>query len=122
MLWAACCAAFFGFLRCGEFTVPSVNAYDSRRHLSVSDVSVDSHTSPSLIAIRLKVSKTDQYGAGTTIYLGKTSHSICPVSAMLHYLAMRPAGNGPLFVMPQGTPLTKATFIKKIRKLSARWG
>ena len=38
MLWAACCVGFFGFLRY------SAVGYDNRRHLSVSDVSVDSHT------------------------------------------------------------------------------
>ena len=67
MLWAACCVVFFfGFLQCGEFTSPG---YDNRRNLSVSD---DSHTNPTTIAIHLEVTKTDQFGAGTTVYLGRT--------------------------------------------------
>ena len=85
---------FFGFLWCGEFTSPSDTEYDNRRHLSVSDVSVDS-TNLTIIAINLKVTKTDQFGAGTTVYLGRTSTSICPVSAVLQYLAVRPARDGP---------------------------
>ena len=36
LLWAACCTvhAFFGFLRCSEFTVPSIQDYDPSAHLS----------------------------------------------------------------------------------------
>ena len=116
MLWAACCVGFFGFMRCGEFTVPSANAYNRERHLSVADVSVDSHTSPCTVAIRIKVSKTDQFGTGTTIYLGRTSDKIFPVSAVLQYLAVRPPGEGPLFVTPQGTALTKTTFVSRVKE------
>ena len=35
--------AFFGFLRCGEMTVPSDSTYDSSTHLNVSDVAVPLH-------------------------------------------------------------------------------
>jgi hypothetical protein len=122
MLWAACCVGFFGFLRCGEFTLPAASAYDNRRHLSVADVSVDSHTSPTTIAIRLKVTKTDQFGTGTTIYLGRTANSICPVSAVLQYLTVRPGADGPLFITLQGRPLTKALFIRKVKEALERVG
>ena len=51
MLWAACCLAFFGFLRCGEFTVPAQNAYDPAEHLSLPDIAIDSRISPSVIQV-----------------------------------------------------------------------
>ena len=40
MLWAAACTGFFGFLRCAEFTVPSVTSFDPCKHLTLDDVSV----------------------------------------------------------------------------------
>ena len=38
MLSAVLTLAFYGFLRCGEFTVPSGAAYSPLRHLSMQDV------------------------------------------------------------------------------------
>ena len=45
-LWAACCIAFFGFLRCSEFTVLSMQDYNPSVHLSYEDLSIDSRDSP----------------------------------------------------------------------------
>ena len=116
MLWAACCMGFFGFMRCGEFTVASQAAYDSNKHLSAADVAVDSHVNPTMLAVTLKQSKTDQFGNGVTIYLCLTKGSICPVTAILQYLAIRPPTEGPLFITEQGSPLTKQLFIRRIRE------
>ena len=60
MLWAASCLAFFAFLRVGEFTSPLIRKFDDKLHLSVSDVSVNHHLSPSVVFILLKHSKIDQ--------------------------------------------------------------
>jgi len=43
ILWAACCTAFFGFLRVSELTAPSLTQYDPEVHLSLADVALDSH-------------------------------------------------------------------------------
>ena len=72
MLWAACCTGFFGFLRAGEFTCPSLQAF-APDMLSPQDVSVDSHNDPSSVMVRLRRSKADPFGASVTIFLGKTA-------------------------------------------------
>ena len=70
MMWAACCIAFFGFLRCSEFTAPSQEAYEPYTHLSYDDVAVV--TSPTLLILQLKQSKTDPFRTGVTLTLGKS--------------------------------------------------
>ena len=62
MLWAISCTCFFGFLRSGEATVPSQGAFDPSVHLSISDVALDSPTSPKTVILRIKASKTDPWG------------------------------------------------------------
>ena len=61
MLWAACCLAFFGFLRAGEFTVPGNTGFDASTHLSWGDLAVDNPASPGVLSVRLKASKTDPF-------------------------------------------------------------
>ena len=97
MLWAASCVGFFGFLQAGEFTIPSPQSYDSSVHLSLSDLAVDSHTTPSIIRLRIKQSKTDPFRQGVDIFLGATNADICPVQAVLQFLAVRNPSPGPLY-------------------------
>lgn len=110
MLWAACCTAFFGFLRAGEFTCPSLQAYRPPM-LSVDDVSVDSFEQPSVVTIHLRQSKSDPFGAGVSIYLGKSGHEICPVSALLNYVVRRGQQRGPLFMFQNGQTLSRQRLI-----------
>ena len=56
MLWAAACTGFFGFLRAGEFTVPSPATYDPEVHLNLGDLELDSHSNPSVVRITIKQS------------------------------------------------------------------
>ena len=72
LLWAACGLAFFGFLKCGEFTVPSQSEYDKDTHLSFDDIALDSASSPSLIQVSVKQSKTDPFRQGVKLFLART--------------------------------------------------
>ena len=107
MLWAACCLAFFGFLRVSEFTVPHHSNYDPDTHLSLTDISLDNRDNPRLIAVSIKQSKTDPFRKGVTLYLGATNHPVCPVAGILPYLALRGGQPGPLFLTKEGQGLTR---------------
>lgn len=80
---------FFGFFRLGEILLPSGCTYDSNIHLSVGDVAVDNVEDPKMVQISLKHSKTDQFGQGSKTYLGRIKNDLCPVAAILTYLALR---------------------------------
>ena len=115
MLWAPCCIAFFGFLRIGEMVVPSKDAYDPSVHLHLSDVSVDNSERPTVLKISIKQSKTDPFRKGVDLFLGKTDTDICPVRALINYLVQRGISEGPLFILEDGTFLTRHYFVSAVR-------
>ena len=102
MLLAACCVGYFSFLRAGEFTVRSQEVFDPSFSLTLGDIAVDQHNNPSIVRIRLKQSKTDPLRRGVNVFLGQTNADLCPVTAILAYVALRPQLEGPLFVFQDG--------------------
>ena len=94
MMWAACCLGYFAFLRAGEFTLQTNSHYNSEIHLLPA---VDSHQEPTLMRIHLKRSKMDQMRMGVDLYVDCTFNILCPVAAMLAYLAIRGQAEGILF-------------------------
>lgn len=115
MLWAAFCIGFFSFLRSREFThSPSQPHHECA--LSRDDITIDSRNNPQILTIRLRRSKTDPYTAGTYIYLGRTGTKLCPLSAMLAYLAIRPPTQGPLFIFKNGIPLSRNQLVLHLRE------
>ncbi len=122
MLWAACCLAFFGFLRAGEFTVPCDSGFDASTHLSWGDLAVDDPANPSILSVHLKASKTDPFRKGITLFIGKVPSDLCPVSAMLAYLLVRGKRTGPLFQFKDGRPLTRQRFVMAVRQVLLKAG
>ena len=115
MLWAACCLAFFGFLRVGEMTVPGDEAYDPAVHLSRSDIAMDNPAAPSVMRVSIKQSKTDPFRKGVDLFLGKTATELCPVAALLNYLVVRGPEAGPLFRYKDGRCLSRQRFVEAIK-------
>ena len=126
LLYTVCIIAFFGFMRCGEFTCDN-QAFNPKRNLTLSDVSFQSikeaGSSFSVCIINLKYSKIDQGGSGTDIKLfaNPACPSLCPVRWMRKYLAARrylgtdPAS--PLFLLPDMNSLCRQTFISYMRQI-----
>ena len=86
MLWYAFLLCFFSFLRSGEITIPDTSSYDPSVHLSFYDIAADNPSSPTIIQVRIKASKTDPFRHGVNIHIGRTNNSLCHVSALLNYL------------------------------------
>ena len=78
---------------------------------------MDDRTNPGMVQIHLKQSKTDQFGKGFDIILGRTNTTLCPVAALLAYIAVRGDQTGPFFIDSGARPLTKARFVAELRSV-----
>ena len=67
-----------------------------------------------MIQIHLKRSKCDQFGTGSDIVVGRTGENLCPVAALLDYLARRGDTPGPFFLTSSGDPVTKQWFVSHV--------
>ena len=90
--------------------------YDPEELLSYSNLAVDDALALQAISIKIKTSKTDQCRSGYKVVLGRTDNCLCPVSALLSYLALRENFSGPLFHWQNKTPLSKPKFVEDVRK------
>ena len=122
MLWAAAILGFFGFLRSGEMTVPSTGGFNPGVHLGWQDVATNSVANPTMVKVRLKASKTDQARQGCTLVVGSTGDRLCPVAAVLGFMAVVGRRQGPLFQYASGKPLTQAGFVVEVKAALERGG
>ena len=118
-MWEACCLAFFGFPRSSEFTIPTQSRDDPEVHLSPKDVAVDNRAKPRMLKVIIKQSKTDPFGQGVTLCLGKTDSQLCSVDALLSYMAVRGNQEGPLFIMADGRRLIRQLFSDSLDNILA---
>ena len=122
LLQTACTMAFFGFLRCGEFTVKD-KKFDPHINMTMSDIQV--LYEPTLhVSVNIKVSKTDPFREGIVIYLFPTNHTLCPVSTLLKFTRVRQAmgalNNDPLFLLQEKIALSRHFFISSLRIILRR--
>ena len=94
----------------------SASKFNPQIHLSLSDLAVNNTQAPQVISIKLKRSKTDQFMKGVKLVLGRAHNVLCPVTALLAYLAHRGDSPGPLFRWANQDPLTKTKFVDHVRK------
>ena len=90
--------------------------------LSFKDVAVDNLLDPKVIRVHLKASKSDPFRKGVDVFVGITNHTLCPVSAILVYLAARGSNPGPFFRFEDGRPLTRMCFVSRVKEALAAVG
>ena len=104
MLKSAISLAFFGMLRCSEYTCASPSRFDQLFDLSFRDVRVSTHN---IVSIHIKSSKTDPFRKGCVIRISRTFNNICPVICLVDYLNVHSCPLGPLFIFRNGEFLTR---------------
>ncbi|XP_071114704.1 uncharacterized protein [Haliotis cracherodii] len=114
-----CSIAFFGFLRCGEFTCSS--SFDVDANICVEDITFDG-----MCILRLKVSKTDPFRQGVHISLFATKNLVCPFRSLTQLVWIRrrsgARNTGPLFVDSSFTAITRNTFLRWLSIILCRAG
>ena len=118
---AAISLAYFGFLRCGEFTSSS-NVFDPETNVCLGDVTV--HYNEAFLM--LKASKTDPFHHGVVVSYFRVECQFCPVEALENFLKARTRfannPNAPLFLFENYTHLTRATFLDLLHRSCERVG
>ena len=68
------------------------------------------------IHFTIKASKTDPFREGVTLLITPTHHSICPIRALIRYLAKSPFHSSPLYKHKNGKCLTRPEVSRLIKK------
>ena len=63
-----------------------------------------------------KAIKTDPFRQGVNIFLGQSKQEICPVAALLSYMALRGNAQGPLFLYDDGTSLSRNRLVREVKR------
>ena len=71
----------------------------------------------SFMTVRIKQSKTDPFRRGVQINIGRTGGPLCPLAAVLAYMATRKRDEGPFFKFSNGLALTRARFGASMREV-----
>ena len=118
LFWAMTCIGFFGFLRVSEFTTDG--EFDEKFDLSFSDLAFSRDLKS--LSINLKSSKTDPFRQGVQIIIGRTDGVLCPIQAMLRYIAARSSHSGALFKFKNGRSASRSWFSKRLKQVVAKSG
>lgn len=117
---AAMKTVFAGFLRCGEFTVDQPASFSPATSLTRSSVQFfPSLEAPAHVLLSLPTSKTDPFRRGVLVLIAAApGASTCAVAALRHLFTVDPRPpSDPLFVIDDGSALTHADFIARLKLL-----
>ncbi|XP_062571095.1 uncharacterized protein LOC134233120 [Saccostrea cucullata] len=121
MLCCICKMAFFGFLRCGEFTT---NFHKQQDYLTIQNVTFAEDGS--FYILKLNSSKTDPFRQGIDIKVFENSH-LNPVKTMRMYFESRlnfchTKNHAALFVDDEGNPMSRNFFLLHVKQVLSRLG
>ncbi len=109
--------AFFGFLRCSEFTTPSIK-FNPLLHPTVSDLR---YISEDCLTFVLKRSKTNQAGNPVPVMYFKLNNYLSPYEPLAHHIQIRNSQNTStfdlLFITESSQVATRSWFDSKFRKV-----
>ena len=121
MLLSVCQMAFFGFLRCGEFTVKTKN--ELQNCITIADIKFAQDMS--FYTLNLKASKTDPFRQGVDIHIFE-NNDLKPVQTMSNFVSLRisqgATSSSVLFADSDGTVLTRQMFIGYFKHVLAVLG
>ena len=86
LMFAATCVGYF--MRAGEFTAVGT----APPSILLSEVAINSRSALTAVHLQLCRAKTDPFGRGVEIFLGVSGTAVCPFTALMRYLAVRPPG------------------------------
>lgn len=119
LMTTVCVVAFFGFLRCAEFTCKT--SFDPFVNLCLNDVQFyNDHA-----VLFLKQSKTDPFRKGVAIKLFKNHTKLCPFEQLKSYSYARniifdPKVHIPLFITENGSALNRCNFLSMLKEIVKR--
>ena len=124
-VYACLTTTFFSAARLGEFTLPSLKAFDPSQHVKPADVRCDQDRNGLRVTV-FKLPRTKCSIDGEDVYWA-SQHGIYDPQAALsnHFIVNNPPRNQALFSWshPNGTRvLTRAEFLKRINLAAAELG
>ena len=102
--------AFFCLFRVSELIVLSVEQADAALHTDDVHYPRTSGSIASKLIVRLKKSKTSQFGASVHIPISQVNGPACPVGAVIKFLNLRVSSSRIFFCHLNGKPLTRYQF------------
>lgn len=77
---------------------------------------MDCTENPQVVRAWIKASKTDPFRVRGNIFVGRTDNDLCPVAAVLAFMALRGQGPGPFIHFSNGKLLTRSRLIAKLKE------